>query len=219
MQIQQIINSNRADFAPSCPRSPVTDFARVNQLKHYFVKVARQICPDYRITQEQKLVINDIFNWCLMLQGNLDPNKGLWLHGDIGSGKTTMLKIVKRFCHDVRPKVNGDYYSFRISNAIEVCGEFSQRGYSGIETYIDSRQQAFDEIGSECAPTAYYGTVENVFQYILQRRYDRRHESFTHVTTNLEKQQIIDRYDARIFDRCKEMFNFVEFNGVTFRKE
>lgn len=181
--------------------------------------MARQICPDYRITQEQKLVINDIFNWCLMLQGNLDPNKGLWLHGDIGSGKTTMLKIVKRFCHDVRPKVNGDYYSFRISNAIEVCGEFSQKGYAGIETYIDSRQQAFDEIGSECAPTAYYGTVENVFQYILQRRYDRRHESFTHVTTNFTKEQVIDRYDARIYDRCKEMFNFVEFNGITFRKE
>ena len=195
------------------------DSGKIRELKHYFMQVARHICPEYRVTDEQRQVINDIFQWCLMMQGNLKPHKGLWLHGDIGSGKTTMLQIVKQFCHDVRPKFNGDYYSFRISNAIEVCGEFSRKGYSGIETYIESRRQAFDEIGSECSPTGYYGTVENVFQYILQRRYDRRHEGFTHATSNLTEEQITERYGPRIYDRCKEMFNFVEFNGVTFRKK
>lgn len=155
-----------------------------------------------------------------MIPGRLDPSKGLWLHGDIGSGKTTMLKIIKNFCRKFRPGIDaGNPYSFRISNAIEVCSKFAHEGYSGIQTFIDSRAQAFDEIGSESSPTGYFGTAENVFQYILQRRYDNRHNSFTHVTTNFTVPEIKKLYSPRIYDRCREMFNFVEFNGTSFRKE
>lgn len=200
--------------------SPVTDSEKIRQLKFLFMREARSICPDFRITAEQRPVIAAIFDWCLMIPGRLDPSKGLWLHGEIGSGKTTMLRIIKNFCRELRPGIYaGKPYSFRISNAIEVCGKFSQEGYPGIQTFIDSRAQAFDEIGSESSPTGYYGTAENVFQYILQRRYDNRHDSFTHVTTNFTVPEIKKLYSPRIFDRCREMFNFVEVNGTSFRKE
>ncbi len=194
------------------------DSGRIRQLKMHFMFVARSICPEFHVTEEQKPVINAIFRWCIMADGPLNPHKGLWLHGEIGSGKTTMLQIVKQFCRNIRPALTGKPYSFRISNAIEVCGEFSTHGYDGIDTYITSRQQAFDEIGSESIPSSHYGSVLNVFQYILQRRYDNRHNSFTHVTTNHTVDQISTLYDPRIFDRCREMFNFVKYNGDSFRK-
>lgn len=195
------------------------DSATIDGLKRFFVTVADSVCPGFTITKEQRPLISAIFDWCLMRGTELDPDKGLWLHGDIGSGKTTMLRIVKTFCRSIgRPGIEGRPYSFRISNAIEVCGEFSRKGYAGIETFINSRSQAFDEIGSESVPTGYYGTAENVFQYILQRRYDTRYDSFTHVTTNFTVSEISKLYSPRIFDRCREMVNFVEFNGTTFRK-
>lgn len=195
------------------------DSEKIKQLKHRFVEVAREVCPKYRVADEQKPVLNDIFNWCVMLKrGRFDPHKGLWIHGQIGSGKSTMLEIIRRFCGEVRPKVNGDKYSFRTTNAIEVCGKFSKHGYEGLDEYINKRRQAFDEVGSESVPIGYYGTAENVFQYILQRRYDTRYDDFTHVTTNLTEDQISEFYGARIYDRCREMFNFVEMNGKTFRK-
>ena len=206
-------------FAPSSRPSPVTDCAEVNNLKLRFMQSARAICPEFRITPEQQPVIAAIFDWCIMRPGRLDPHKGLWLHGEIGSGKTTMLHIVRHFCRDHRPQfLPGNPYSFRISNAIEVCSEFSRKGYDGIETFINSRCQAFDELGSESSPTGYYGTAENVFQYILQRRYERRHSSFTHVTTNFTVEEIPSLYGARIYDRCRELFNFVELNGESFRQ-
>ena len=152
-----------------------------------------------------------------MVETPLELHKGLWLWGNIGTGKSTMLEIIKDFCKIVRPKQNGWAYSFRINNVIDVCSDFSVGGYGAIKTYIDSNRQAFDEIGSETIPTGHYGTGENVMQYILQRRYDRRFSSFTHATSNISPGDIKQLYGARIYDRCREMFNFVEMRGKSFR--
>lgn len=181
--------------------------------------VAARIRPGFLVQDAHKELYNDIFRWCLMLDGRLNPGKGLWLYGNVGTGKSTMLWIVKEFCKVVRPpKPDGFPYSFRISNAVDVCGDFQREGFEGIKTYIESDWQAFDEVGSESKVVGYYGTPQNVFQHILQCRYDNRHRNTTHITTNLSIQQISERYSPRIYDRCKEMFNFVEFNGKTFRK-
>lgn len=184
------------------------------------MRVANAVCPGFTVREEMKPTLNDLVRWAVMDYGGAhNPDKGLWLWGNIGTGKSTMLEIMRVFCGCVRPKDRkGNRYGFRVTNAIAVCAEFQKSGYGGIDGYIDTPRQAFDELGSETIPTAYFGNTENVFQYILQRRYDRRHDDFTHITTNLSPDQIPDVYDDRIYDRCKEMFNFVEMPGATFRK-
>ncbi len=165
-----------------------------------------------------------------MRQGNLDPAKGLWLWGDIGTGKSTMLEIIRSFCRGCRPpesyRNTGGYgrrrdekwpYGFRITNASVVAGVFAKQGYPGIEEYITTCRQAFDEVGRECIPVGYFGNMENVFQYIIQRRYDLRDGDFTHVTSNLSPDQIGAVYGDHIYDRCIEMFNFVEMSGESWR--
>lgn len=178
-----------------------------------------------------KPLLNDLLRWCLMLEGPLDPEKGLWLWGNVGTGKSTMLEIVRQYCRRVRPPVSyrdpdcprmmrSDKlaYGFRISNMNYVTGEYARLGYPGLREYIDTCRQAFDEVGRENTQTGYFGNVENVFQYIIQRRYDLRHGDFTHVTTNLRPEEIGPLYGDHIYDRCREMFNFVEMPGATFRK-
>lgn len=201
---------------------PIVDSSNEREVKacwNVFLETARVVCPEFQLRNDLKQPIVDIFYWCIMAnEKNLNPHKGLWLWGNIGTGKTTMLEIVRRFCQLVRPYEKGFPYSFRTTNALEVCGEYSKNGHNGIATYIESERQAFDELGSESIPTGYYGTPMNVFQYILQRRYDNRYKSFTHVTTNLSKEQVKSHYGERIYDRCKEMFNFVEMGGRTWRK-
>lgn len=165
-----------------------------------------------------------------MLEGRHDPHKGLWVWGNIGTGKSTMLEIVREYCRLVRPTAHyrekGESrilesesleYGFRITNASFVAGAFAKDGYPGIESYIINRRQAFDEVGRETIPTGFYGNMENVFQYILQRRYDLRYGDFTHVTSNLSPDQIGGVYGDHIFDRCIEMFNFVEMTGQSWR--
>lgn len=177
-----------------------------------------------------KPTLNDLVRWCLMLDGKLSPEKGLWLWGDIGTGKSTMLEIIRRYCNRYRPFQfyrDPDYpgemrkykmaYGFRITNASFVAGAFAKEGYPGIEDFIRNCRQAFDEVGRESIPTGYFGNMENVFQYIFQRRYDVRHGDFTHVTSNLSPDQIGQVYGDHIYDRCFEMFNFVQMSGESWR--
>ena len=179
-----------------------------------------------------KPLLNDIVRWCLMVDGKYDPHKGLWLWGNIGTGKSTMLAIIELYCKYKRPLaryrdqntpsqrgLSADKwrYGFRITNASFVAGAFAKEGYPGIEEYISYSRQAFDEVGRETIPTGFYGNMENVFQYILQRRYDLRFGDFTHVTSNLAPEQIADVYGDHIYDRCFEMFNFVQMSGESWR--
>lgn len=177
-----------------------------------------------------KPLLNDLVRWCLMLDGRYDPQKGLWLWGDIGTGKSTMLHIIRDYCRIMRPpayyRENDNPramrkdplpYGFRITNASYVSGMFAKDGYPGIEEYITYIRQAFDEVGRECVPTGFYGNMENVFQYIIQRRYDIRRNDFTHITSNLSPDQIGEMYGDHIYDRCFEMFNFVQMSGESWR--
>lgn len=165
-----------------------------------------------------------------MLDGKYDPDKGLWLFGDIGTGKSTMLEIIREYCRRVREPVcyrqkdnprlmRADRlpYGFRITNMSVVTGDYVKEGYLGIESYIVNCRQAFDEVGRECIPAGHFGNMENVFQYIIHRRYDLRHGDFTHVTSNLSPEQIGELYGDHIYDRCFEMFNFVEMSGESWR--
>lgn len=210
---------------------PVVSRSVTAEEKRRFLSVCYSICPDFTITSEMKPLLNDIVRWCLMLDGAHDYKKGLWLWGNIGTGKSTMLEIVREYCRLVRPPCryrDAEYprdfradkweYGFRITNANYVAGCFAKDGYPGLETYIRNVRQAFDEVGRENIPTGFFGNMENVFQYIIQRRYDLRHGDFTHVTSNLSPDQIATVYGEHIYDRCKEMFNFVEMSGATWRK-
>lgn len=179
--------------------------------------VAKEICPAFQVDDDNRMLLNDIFNWCMMLQGKYNPHKGLLLHGDIGTGKSTMLEIVKRFCAIVRPKENGYSYSFRITTAINIAAEFNSHGYDGIRTYVDTKHQAFDDLGCEPRKVIYYGTMVNVMEHVILGRYGR-FDDFTHLTTNLTMDEIKSEYGPRVYDRCKEMFNVVEMNGKTRRK-
>lgn len=197
----------------------VADSSNNDNLKRLFLKVAYNICPSFTVTDYNRQQIADIFKWCTMQpDGRYNPHKGLWIWGNIGTGKSTMLAIIKDFCRRVRPVADGWPYSFKIVHSTEICSEFARDGYDPLNKYIESRRLAIDELGSETIPTGHYGMNENVLRYLLQLRYDRRWNGFTHVTTNLTTREIVDAYGARIFDRCKEIFNFVEFSGPTFRK-
>lgn len=184
------------------------------------MEVALEVCPEWTVLPEHRRAIGAIFNWCMDLPGPLLLHKGLWLCGNNGTGKTTLLQIVKRFCPIAgKLDMNGNPYGFRITNALEVCSRYEQKGDQGIETYIREPRQAFDELGAESIPSGYFGCAKNVMQHILLGRYDRRFGGFTHVATNLDFPDVMGFYGPRVYDRIKEMFNFILLKGTTFRGE
>ncbi|MCM1369849.1 MAG: hypothetical protein NC204_05695 [Candidatus Amulumruptor caecigallinarius] len=190
------------------------------QLKFSFMGVAKEICPGFMIDDSNRSQIIDIFNWCCTLPGRLDLKKGLFLYGNVGTGKSTLLMVVKEFTKRLGIKRHNGFSSFGVNKvAGDVCPEFASSGYKGIERFISAPAQAFDEVGAETIPTAHFGENCNVMKNILMARYDRRFSNLTHITLNLSEEGFRKAYGDRVYDRSKEMFNFVEFGGPTRRKK
>ena len=150
----------------------------------------------------------------------LDFDKGLWLMGPLGTGKTTLLlgwrRYQARVCarYMVKPRKDDYRLTTLYMSASEISNAYAADGASGLKDVLSPNYNVIiDEMGREPCPANSYGTKLNVIQHVLQVRYDHRRECVTHVTTNMELSDVKERYGAYVADRCKEMFNFVRLEG------
>lgn len=189
-------------------------------LKHLFLSVAEEhTCGMFRIDKANRQIVSDLFNYFIGIKGNLDPDKGLWLDGPVGTGKSTLMFVFSKFMQKL-----GD--GFKVYICSQVTAEYSMNG--NLDKYLlnpdgycrEPVPMCFDELGREPIPAKYYGTELNVFQHILHIRYalwqQRRLKTF--VTTNLTPDEVGNLYGDYIRDRRKEMFNLVAVTGDSRRK-
>lgn len=154
----------------------------------------------------------------------LKLDKGLCLMGNIGTGKTTLMRMFsknKRQC-------------YRVISTRKVAGEFSDSGNSVIKQYSGLGRNAFgdsscflqeyygycfDDLGTENIKKI-YGQSVNVMEEIILNRYDARDVGWnnTHITTNLTADEIESIYGSRVRSRMREMFNIIELTWNDLRK-
>lgn len=189
----------------------------------WFKACCEFVCPGFKVDDTNRNVMNQLYLYAEGRPGKLDPQKGLLLYGDIGTGKSTLMQILNRYSYFTAGRNQGDYPigGFRIDSASYIANCFSVRGKDALELYTynnsNPRMICFDELGREPLPAKYFGTELNVMQYIFQCRYELRHEAITHATTNLEPAEIRSKYGLYIADRINEMFNVVPLNGKSRR--
>ncbi|TAG40622.1 MAG: AAA family ATPase [Cytophagia bacterium] len=167
------------------------------------------------IDQENAQVINLLSHYFAGIDCQLNPMKGILLYGNIGTGKTTLMRLMQEAPHA----------SFAIESAQEIINEYAADGVQVIEKYsrlIYNNNTAsryfgnreiglcIDDIGTE-TEAANFGNRKNVVAEILSMRYAQLHGPTTHLTTNLTPAELKEAYGARIYDRLREMFNVVEF--------
>ena len=134
----------------------------------------------------------------------IDPNKGILLTGPVGCGKTTIMKLVRHIVPHIRP--------YQIIPARNVTFGFNHLGYRIIEDYGNNGLYCFDDMGVEPIGR-HFGKDCNVIGEILLSR----HEHFikngikTHGTTNLNADELEERYGKRVRSRMREMFNLIAF--------
>ena len=90
-----------------------------------------------------------------------------------------------------------------------------------IQDYEDHKAYCFDDLGVEHVGR-YYGKDCNVMGEILISRYDifKQKGIKTHITTNLNADELQEKYGERVRSRMREMFNLISFdeNSVDKRK-
>ena len=180
---------------------------------------AEQTGGTFRVDQSNLETISAMFDYFTGIPGKFDLNKGLWLEGPVGTGKSTLMYVFSKFMQTLG---NG----FRVYICSQVAAEYSMSGELGkyllnADGYCkEPVPMCFDELGREPIPAKYYGTELNVFQHILHIRYALWQQTRlrTFVTTNLRADEVQRIYGDYIRDRRKEMFNLVVLDGDSRRK-
>ena len=143
----------------------------------------------------------------------VDLNKGILLVGPIGCGKTSLINI----CRFLLPSEN----RHSIKSCRDIGYEYAKEGYEAIHRYTkgsfspykgEPKTWCFDDLGLE-SKMQFYGNECSVMAEILLSRYDFFH-SFgmkTHITTNLNSDEIEKRYGLRLRSRMREVFNLISF--------
>ena len=139
----------------------------------------------------------------------IDFNKGILLLGPVGSGKTSLMTLIRDFFPT----------SFRpiLKSTREVSYEFIKEGYEIIEQYGKSDKVfCFDDLGVESS-LKHFGNECNTMGEILLSRYDQfiQFGTLTHVTTNLNSVELEKTYGVRVRSRLREMFNLITFPKET----
>lgn len=135
----------------------------------------------------------------------IDPNKGILLSGPVGCGKTSLMKLL--------PYIVPHKKTYKVIPARNIAFEFNNKGFSIIEHYGNNNYYCFDDLGVETTGR-HFGKDCNVMGEILLSRYDLflKRKIRTHATTNLNAQELEERYGNRVRSRMRELFNLIAFD-------
>ena len=145
---------------------------------------------------------------------NIDLTKGLFINGQIGVGKTSVMRIFREF---LDPK-----HKFIIKASRDVAFEFVKEGTDVLYKYSNKRgfqheklrDYCFDDLGLE-TKSNFFGNNVNVMREIILSRYDLFISDgvITHFTSNLNAKTIMDAYGKEVRSRMREMCNIITFDN------
>ncbi|GAA3783371.1 ATPase [Corallibacter vietnamensis] len=171
---------------------------------------------NFKIYEEDEVVLYKLciyfirdFEACEKL--NIDPNKGILLSGPVGCGKTSLMKLLRHIVPHQK--------SYILIPARNITFAFNNIGYKTIQEYGNSNFYCFDDLGVETTGR-HFGKDCNVMGEILLSRYDLflQRKIRTHATTNLNAQELEERYGNRVRSRMRQLFNLIAFNEQSIDK-
>lgn len=198
--------------------------------KNGLIQSFNYVSPGFVIDDRNVKLISEIYKWIWAWlgrkeAGKFDPKKGILLWGDIGTGKTTIIKGIQRYLAMINQLCYGSNnrsICIEIRSAAEISLRYASDGMRALERWTDRDQAghlAIDEMGREEIST-HFGTTCNTIQTLLQLRYEQRYAITTLGTTNIDMRsdEFTKRYGSYIFDRVKEMFNVIHVGGKSRRQ-
>lgn len=142
-------------------------------------------------------------------------DKGFIIMGNVGTGKTLLLRAFKAIQGFFHRRVN-------FAPTYQIVSKFSMDGYlmfentDSISHYLKT-PICLDDLGAE-STGVHFGQKVNVIAELIQRRYDIKQSNRPMFgSTNLNKQMLSEIYGSRIYSRLNEMCNFFVLDGKDFR--
>lgn len=163
--------------------------------------------------------ISKVAKW--LTSGDMKPM--LLLHGGTGSGKTTMVKAIKRLCDTIRG-ISMHKMAFSVMSAVKcpvICTaqELASIAAADSARFHEVTERSFlviDDLGCEPVAVRNWGTEVTPITDVFYRRYEKMLPTI--VTTNLAIKDIRSRYGDRVADRFNEVFETIGYTNASYRK-
>lgn len=205
-------------------------------MKSLGYECAREVCPDFMWTEEVRENMNTLVSYFFDLNiphtSKFDHRKGIALIGKYGVGKTISFRIVHRMLekrHAANPYANTK--SFRETSVEDIVtamkGDDFTDGvlFKRVETIDGIRIEKpinilINEFGVEYSGKHFGTPISEMVDVFLMKRYEifQVHGKVTHATMNYSLKELEVKFSPRLLDRFREMFNFIELKGESFRK-
>jgi len=195
--------------------------------KKIYAKIAGK---DYVYTKELKELLPELLKYFNGQRDcKYDINKGLYIYGEPGIGKSTVLLILRKYLSELyafHPN------AFLVSSVERILNHFKLEknlDLFGFNIKTDDRGKyrnpinlLINEFGIEKDyDVKNYGTVfRDEYESMLMARYEvfTDNNKLTHCTSNLNQKELSKIYPDKLLDRFIEMFNFIELKGESWRK-
>lgn len=146
------------------------------------------------------------------------PEKGIYLAGKTGTGKTVATKILQQLYRVNRFTLDGNQIGWVEVRASEVADSFLTNGST--DNLMRAPLLCIQDLGSEPAETVHMGNRVNVLRQLLEYRGDLGNRAVTIITSNypLGHPAFEDRYGSRVASRLIEMTNYLVLGGEDRRR-
>lgn len=183
-----------------------------------YAACVRERGADMEIDTDLQRKFETVAKWLTQKHGR----PGLLLYGTVGTGKTTMLRAV---CRLVNYAAKPDYNEMTMYDAPRNMVDIV-RAKDVVEAYQNDRKTfdkmcrlkmlAIDEFGVEAIDVKSFGNSNEPIIDLLSTRYDR--QRVTLISSNLDLDEVRNRYGLRLQDRFVEMFTMIGFTGNSYRR-
>lgn len=175
---------------------------------------------NFRLFQEDNHVLLQFYAYftgdeALCKHYDINLNKGLFLSGKTGVGKTVHMKLVRQFLSFKE--------RFKMKACQQLALEYMDQGSPILmqygRNYVDridhntmNTSYCFDDLGTE-DEVKHFGTQTNAMGQVILMRYNlfQSRQVHTHFTSNLTADQIEFHYGDRVRSRLREMCNWIEY--------
>lgn len=184
-----------------------------------FMEIARYKISEFTIVDSNRRSLDDLFLYFHGNTGTLDLKKGIYMFGEFGCGKTSIFGLFSKYLASEFPFSKNGFGNVSIEQVLE-----DWKKDKNVEKYLFSSYSGkpvsycFHEIGKKLNEQFYGTDVNQIINSLMMRRYElfQRYGTRTHVTSNFAPNKL-SCFDNAVLDRLKEMFNFVEWHGGSFR--
>lgn len=204
----------------------------MDMMLHAVASIGRMIDPRFVIDNENRKFYENMIYWLMaddrftaydpitkqVVPGR--PDRGLYIVGNTGTGKTTATRILRQLFKSVGGlrlydakgiKVGGCFWEE--SRADTLASNYGKYGPEALDTAKMNTFYVIDDLGCEPAEVVYMGTRVNVCRQVIEHRASK--PTVTIITSNLPLggDELKERYGDRVVSRLQEMCNYMPLVG------